>query len=231
MSCGCLKNERVSARSVVDITGQRFGRLVVVGRAGTNADRKATWRCRCDCGNDIVVCGKDMRVGDTNSCGCLAAEKFGAVITKHGGVSTPEYRVYSHMIGRCSNPGDTAFRNYGGRGISVCDRWRESFAHFLADMGPRPSPAHSIDRIDNDGHYEPSNCRWALMQEQARNKQNTVYLEHDGRRLPLPAWAEMAGLPPNVLRSRIRNGWPVERALTAAYPAPRKDSRQCHSHA
>lgn len=152
----------------IDIVGRRFGRLVVLAlhsnarRKPTRADRK--WLCRCDCGELTVTRGVNLRSGNTKSCGCMWWE----TITTHGHCRTPEYRAWNQMIQRCTNPNSQRYSRYGGRGISVCQRWFR-FENFLADMGPRP-PGYSIERIDNDGNYEPSNCVWIPRNQQQRNQ-------------------------------------------------------------
>ncbi len=134
--------------------------------------------------------------------------------SKHNGCNRPEYVCWQQMNSRCFNPRNRCFPRYGGRGVTVCDRWRHDFAAFLADMGPRPSPKHSIDRIDNSGPYSPENCRWATLTEQNRNKRTNRLLTFHGETLPLSAWAERLGMPENTIRNRLRRGWSDERTLT-----------------
>jgi len=150
--------------------GDRFGRLVVERLNHVDTRFNRFWVCACDCGKSAVVYQGNLRNGHTRSCGCLQQDIMRAMQTIHGGRQTPEYRTWRHMAQRCENPNTRGFKNYGGRGITVCVRWRRSFANFLADMGPRPSPFHSIDRINNDGNYTPKNCRWATKSQQRRNQ-------------------------------------------------------------
>lgn len=228
-SCGCASRETRTA-AAKDMTGERYGRLVVVGRADVrNGDRY--WMCRCDCGGEKTVRGKDLLCGKILSCRCLhkemVAERGRASATHgatRGGACTPEYHSWNGMRGRCGNPNDHGYADYGGRGITVCERWR-SFENFLADMGPRPpGPCRwSIDRIDVNGNYEPGNCRWATDKVQLRNKRTTRYLEFNGKRLALSAWSEESGLSSPTIRRRLEAGWPVARALTE--PARRRPAK------
>jgi hypothetical protein len=127
--------------------------------------------------------------------------------------TSPEYITWRNMIGRCSNPRGTSYPRYGGRGIEVCERWRADFLSFFADMGPKPSPQHSIERIDNDGNYEPGNCRWASLSEQANNRRSSRLIEHAGQRKTLVQWARASGIGVSTLHLRLRRGVPMERAL------------------
>jgi hypothetical protein len=157
--------------------GQRFGRLVILERCKNSAAGKPRFRCECDCGNSTVVSGADLRRGHTQSCGCLhhelQADRMRQRNFKHGEAlndrRSTEYVSWLTMMRRCDNPNQAAWSRYGGRGISVCERWH-SYEKFLADMGRKPTPRHTLDRIDGDGHYEPANCRWATYSEQRLNR-------------------------------------------------------------
>lgn len=155
-------------RKIIDLAGQRFGRLLVLEKAKKNKTEKIKWKCRCDCGNERVVLAASLRGGKTKSCGCLLKE--GSHKT-HGKSHTPEYKIWAGMIQRCTNPKTDNYKHYGGRGITVCERWRNSFEAFYEDMGHRPSKLHSVERINNDGNYEPDNCKWATKRKQSQNQQ------------------------------------------------------------
>lgn len=169
------------------IPGTRFGQLVAVERCGATALGKALWLFRCDCGTNHIVRATTVRSGVTRSCGCLRAEPganqrhtvpnpAGSENSnfRHGKTKTPEYSAWVNLNRRCYDTDSTSYKYYGLRGIAVCERWRSSFMAFLEDMGPRPTTAHSVERRDNDGNYEPSNCCWATKAEQIRNRRKPV---------------------------------------------------------
>ena len=172
--CGTGRN----GKPVYDLIGLRFGRLVVRQRASKDGRGASRWQCACDCGGEATCFCVDLRRGHSTSCGCAKAEQSarnGKANNRHGHtrgrLRSPEYISWSCMHARCRVPGTNSFELYGGRGISVCERW-SSFENFLADMGSRPTPRHSIDRRDGDGNYTPENCRWSTHAEQQANRRD-----------------------------------------------------------
>ncbi len=219
----------------LELTGQRFGRLTVLGLARDikqpGLDR--WWHCRCDCGVERPIRTRHLTSGAVRSCGCLRRENrltFGQrALRKHGRSETPEWWVWHAIMARCVWPGTRhSFRfgsRYYDRGIRICKRWRESFSAFWKDMGPRPSASYSIDRINNNGGYTcgqcseclamgwAANCRWATRKQQGRNRRDNHLLTHAGVTLPLSAWAEQFSMHYETLRHRLLRGWSPERAL------------------
>lgn len=191
-----------------DLSGRIFGRLTVLRFAGLN-QRHATWRCVCSCGKEKTVFDCALKSGGTKSCGCWSAENVGNRSRTHGLSGTPEYKVWRAMFQRCEDESAKNYPRYGGRGISICKRWRV-FENFIADMGARPSNEHSIDRINNNGNYEPSNCRWATREEQYAN---TSVLKPIGGFPSRIAACREAGISTATLASRLKRGLSVEEAL------------------
>lgn len=198
-----------------DLTGNRFGRLVVVSRGESSASGFTRWICKCDCGGESLVLTASLNSGNTKSCGCLHKEITSKRRMTHGMTGEPEHQAWNHAKERCYNPKTWNYANYGGRGIKMCDRWKNSFENFLEDMGMRPSSKHSLDRYPNrDGDYEPGNCRWATIIEQARNKDRVELYEHDGRSMTLKEWALESGIPYKNLWKRIKaRGWSLKCAM------------------
>lgn len=189
----------------IDITGKVFGRLTVLSRQDIEPKR-THWKCLCECGKIAVVCGARMRAGVSSSCGCLSREvraRNGRRNKTHGMTKSPEYRAWFDMKDRCYNPKISNFADYGGRGIMVWLAWIKSFEQFYKDMGPRPSPEHSLDRIDNDGGYEPINCRWATREEQANNKRTTDLHFYQDTWMSLSQIAHLTGIQQPTLWSRL----------------------------
>lgn len=189
---------------LIDMTGRDIDGQTVEGLAGMDRHGQARWLVRCVCGSVRTVAGGKLRSGEAGSCGCRKGPKLAAAHTRHGdaagGRLTAEYRVWSNMIDRCERPGNKSFRDYGERGIAVCPRWRESFAAFLEDMGRKPLPRLTIDRIDNEGSYEPGNCRWATRTVQNRNKRNA-------RLVHLIDKAAANDIGYSALYGRVAAGW------------------------
>lgn len=198
----------------LDLTLKRFGRLIVIAEAPSRGNPKRTyWLCRCDCGNEVTV--KTIELGcHVKSCGCLKEERAKLGNPKHGLCYTPEYRIWANMISRCYCPTASHFSHYGARGITVCERWLNSFKAFYEDMGPRPTPQHTLERLDNDGPYSPENCVWATKRAQAQNRRSNIYLTFDGKTMCVSEWARVLGTGVQTLFNRLRHGWPVEKALS-----------------
>ena len=155
---------------LINLTGKRFGRLLVIGKSESK-NGMATWLCKCDCGNEKVVCGNELRKGKANSCGCLRKELAYKMLIQHGKANTRLYKVWKAMKARCNNPNNKRYSSYGGRGIKVCDEWQNSFQAFYDwAIANGYREGLSIDRVNNDGNYEPTNCRWATASEQQKNK-------------------------------------------------------------
>lgn len=199
-----------------DMAGKRFGRLTAIEPISIvrSGRRRTLWRCICDCGSETTSVRESILRGDVRSCGCLQKECVRETRTSHGKSASPEYKSWSGMRDRCGNPQGRAYHNYGGRGITVCERW-ESFELFLADMGSRPSPIHSLDRIDNDKGYSPDNCRWATKETQGRNRRGLIATHSTSS---LKEASDAAGVIYGTAHARVRRlGWtPDEAASTPA---------------
>ena len=188
--------------------GTAFGNLAVT-RQGPTIKGRVHWHCLCNCGNEVLVNGASLRLGKSKSCGCITRTHGGA-----SGRRRPEYRAWCSLRARCYHPSNKNFANYGGRGIKVCERWRESYVNFLEDMGRKPSSGHSLDRIDNSKGYSPENCRWATSSEQGNNRRTNCVLTFSGRTQSATQWAREYELQATCLFNRLALGWTVERAIT-----------------
>lgn len=205
----------------IDITGNKFNRWTVICREDSNVHSQSMWKCLCDCGNIKTVAGFNLKNGASKSCGCLNMEsRHSRAKYKHipEGTSSPEYLSWQGMIKRCNNKNDKFYKDYGGRGIKVCDEWLHDFEIFFRDMGPKPSRKYSIDRINNDGDYGPTNCRWVTTREQSRNTRRNVIIEIDGIILCLADWIERLHIMGNNIHekigARLRRGWSPLEALS-----------------
>lgn len=194
----------------VQLEGRRFGRLTVVAFAEMGTHSRSKWLCLCDCGKQTVTWAYRLHNGRVRSCGCLHREMVAAQFRTHGATYTRS--SWCSMIRRVKEPWHPGYENYGGRGIKVCERWL-SFENFLADMGHRPR-GFTLDRVDPNGNYEPSNCRWATRSQQQRNRRRNRKETLNGETRLLIEWAELFHVPPNCVQKRINRGWPIEKALT-----------------
>lgn len=194
-SCGC-------ASRMEDITGKTFDRWLAVREIERDRRGNRMYLCQCECGVERAVKASELIHGRSKCCRCVGVQRR----TKHNMCKSPEFRIWSHMLERCSSPKSSSYERYGGRGISVCEKWKGSFNSFYQDVGPRPSSDHSIERIDNNGNYEPGNCRWATRIEQARNKRNNRIITAFGQSLCIAEWAEKTGIGVGTISQRIRRG-------------------------
>lgn len=217
-TCGC-------AKVTPDISGKSFGRLTVISRA-ENSGKNAHWHCMCDCGNKTIVSGAMLRKKSTTSCGCRRKEvsfELGKATKRHGMEGTPTYNSWQSMKVRCGDIKHISYPNYGGRGISVCERWM-LFDNFLSDMGVRPKET-TLDRIDTNGNYEPINCRWSTLLVQHRNTRANKYFDFLGETITLAELSQRHGININTLRARIKLGWnlvdavnrPIDQARSSAF--------------
>lgn len=204
----------------VNLIGQSFGRLTVIqaapSRRGSDGVSVTMWKCICSCGKEVEVRTKNLKNGGTTSCGCYRSEHVAKKNFKHGAAlrenTSTEYEIWCGMIKRCEDPNCRSYKNYGGRGIVICDQWRHSFASFLEDMGERPSSDHSIERIDNNGNYEPSNCKWGTAFEQSNNRRYNIIGAYNGTTAPLKTlWRKFGQhLTYSGFCARVNRGWTLE---------------------
>lgn len=199
---------------IKDLAGKHFGRLTVIGLSHTDG-QYSYWICQCTCGQKKIIRRNSLTQGNATSCGCKSKENLEAGRYKHGcaGSRTKEYRCWEGIVQRATNTTRKGAKDYVLRGIDVCERWRNSFESFLADMGNAPSDNHSIDRIDNNQGYNPANCRWASKKQQARNMRKNRIITIDGSTYCLAEWIEMFGLKYNTVLYRIRRGWSDKDAI------------------
>ena len=200
----------------LNLTGKRFGKLVVIKTAGKTKNGAYLWQCKCDCGNEIIANVGNLKNGHTKSCGCLRVDRCKTNFTKHGLEHTRLYGIWSDMRLRCYDEKNIAYHRYGGRGITICDEWKndvKAFYDWATANGYKDSL--TIDRIDNDGNYCPENCRWATVKEQASNRRSNILVTHNGKTQTMKEWANEVGIPYKVVWARVQKlGWSAERALT-----------------
>lgn len=203
-------------RKVIDLSGRRFGRLTVLHRGPSGAHNHTYWFCRCDCGAETLVYSYSLRIGGTQSCGCLQKEFHNwGTSPREGKRGMPEHQSWRAMIQRCENQNHKAFYRYGGRGIKVCARWRDNFDAFLVDVGPRPSRRHTLDRINTNGDYERGNVRWSTVSEQNNNTRRCRYIPYKGTMMSVADAVRAAGnrVLVNTARDRIQRGVPPDEAV------------------
>lgn len=188
--------------------GEKYNSLVVLGEAAKRGEKRYV-KCLCDCGGETIVRLTHIRSGQIKTCGCGRSHR-----KTHGMSRSPEFKSWLHMKERCHKEDNPQYHNYGGRGVEVCSEWRDDFQAFYDHIGPKPSPELTVDRVDNDGNYEPGNVRWASRQQQCRNFRCNTLLTYDGRTQCIVEWAEELGVNRGTLQTRLQRGWSTERALT-----------------
>jgi hypothetical protein len=195
-------------RRRIPMVGKKFSSLKVLEEAIiVGKDPQKRYHCQCDCGNKTIVVGAALRSGAIKSCASCGH-------TKHGFSRTVEFHIWTNIKYRCNNPKAQHYLNYGGRGIIICQRWQDSFDAFIEDMGNRPTPNHSVERIDNNGPYSPENCKWATRKEQANNTRTCVIIEFNGEKKTITQWSRVFGVANQTIGQRLKRGWPVDIALT-----------------
>ena len=200
----------------IDLQGMRFGRLFVVEKYGKAKNGSIIWKCRCDCGKETMVTSCNLRSGSTNACGCLHNEFISSLSKKHGLSHTRLHGIWRGIKGRCLNHKNSSYQNYGGRGIKICEEWKDNFENFYEwAMSNGYKDDLSIDRIDVNNGYFPENCRWVTDEVQSRNRRNNRKYSHDGETKTLSEWAREYGIDRKTLSDRMdKFGWDFEKALT-----------------
>ncbi len=190
----------------IDITGRRFGKWTAISLHPQRQNKRTLWLCRCDCGTEKTVLTCHLISGRSKACLYCKPVGEGATRFKHGSIRHPLYSTWRNMLDRCRNPSNQDWHIYGGKGVKVCDEWLSDFLAFVNDMGPKPSPKHSIDRKDSNGDYTKDNCRWATAKEQARNMSRNVFVEYEGSRVTLAEACEVSGVNYGSAKWRLKNG-------------------------
>lgn len=209
--------KEVNMSKLIDLTGQRFGKLMVIGRADSrikpNGAKESAWVCLCECGNTTIVTRTNLK--RARSCGCSKNHYISESKITHGLSNSRIYRIWRNMKSRCYNPNAARYESYGGRGIKVCDEWRNSFESFYSwAMSNGYSDELSIDRKDVNGNYTPDNCRWIPMDKQADNKSNSRLFEYNGEAHTVSEWSKIFGISRDIIWNRIKRGWDIERVFT-----------------
>lgn len=192
---------------LIDLRNKRFGKWLVLDVSSIYKPRYYKWLCRCDCGTERYVLGNDLRTGASAACGCH--------IIKHDGRYLPEYNTWSGLKDRCLNSNNARWKRYGGRGIKVHEPWVDSFEQFLEDVGRKPTPEHTLDRINNNGNYEPGNVKWSTQFEQAQNRENSRKFKFRGESKTVGEWSKLTNISKKKLYVRLTTlGWDIGKALT-----------------
>jgi len=197
----------------LDLSGKKFGKLTVIEKSGKNNNGCILWKCQCDCGNITILSGSRINLGKVKSCGCFTGESAKKRNSTHGMTKTRTYRIWQCMKSRCYYEKDQAYQHYHGRGITICDRWLNSFENFLEDMGKAPKGL-TLDRINNDKGYSKENCRWATYEEQNKNRSGNKFLTFNDKTKCISDWAKEIGITKTSLGKRLKDGWSIEKSLT-----------------
>ncbi len=201
----------------LELTGKKFGKWTVI-EYWCIIKNNTHWKCKCDCGTIRIVNGMSLVAKASQSCGCVQKEFISKLTERHGesrkGKATLEYVSWMSLKNRCNNKKGQNYKDYGGRGITVCDRWMQCFENFLEDMGRRPTPQHSIDRIENDKGYYKENCRWATGKVQTNNARSNVMIEYNGERMTASQWDDRLGFKKGTVWNRHYRGWDIQRIIT-----------------
>lgn len=210
----------------LELSGEKFGKLLVLKRVESDRLGKSQWLCKCDCGNEHITTGSRLAHNKVKSCGCIQKEVARSKKTKHGLSSHKLYSIRKEMISRTTNPKNKRYEKYGGRGIKVCDEWLDKESGLINfynwSMKNGYKEGLSIDRINNDGDYKPSNCRWTTNDTQANNKTTSKYVTYNGKTQTIKEWSDELGYSRSLIADRLRLGWDVEKTLTTP---PRKISK------
>lgn len=198
----------------IDLTGQKFGRLTVISRAENSKHGKVRWNCKCDCENEVIRNADSLRKNNVHSCGCYRIEKLNEHSFTHGKSETRLNNIWRGMKQRCLNPNNPAYKNYGGRGIMVCEKWQEFQPFYDWAMANGYKDDLTIDRINVSGNYEPSNCRWADTKTQSNNTRRSHYISYKGKTMTLTQWANKLNMNKGTLTRRLNSGWSIEEAFT-----------------
>jgi hypothetical protein len=210
----------------LQLIGERFARLVVLQRSETSRHGQAYWLCQCDCGDQTTVSSRRLTSGNTRSCGCLRKEAVKSIRYRHGKTNTRVHKIWRGMLQRCGNGKDKDFKNYGGRGITVCKRWMK-FENFYADMGD-PPPNTTLDRKENSAGYSHKNCRWATRAIQATNTRTNKFITFNRTTKTITQWARKLGLSNSILTKRFKRGWSIDKSLTTKSLLPQDRERDSH---